>query len=95
LGVIADESAALQLEQRQGADELGLERRSELRAFAQYHLRHGDRVAGVGLAGPVAAALPMRAPGRDVEHLVPCRLERKGFEGRAPRFRTARAGRRG
>jgi hypothetical protein len=49
---------------------------SQLRAFAQHHLRDGDRVAAICLAGPVPTALAMRAPSRDVKHLVPCRLKR-------------------
>lgn len=76
LRAIADETTPLQLEQRQRAHELGLERRSELRPFAQNDLRDRDRVAGIGLAGSVAMALAMRAPGRHVEHLVSRRLER-------------------
>jgi hypothetical protein len=80
LRAVADEAAPLQLEQRQGADELGLERWSKLGALAEYDLRNGDRVAGVGLAWPMPTTLSMRAPGRDVEHLVPCGLERSDKE---------------
>src|SRR6266540_1465600 len=77
---VADEAAALQLEQRQGAHELGLERGPELRAFAQHDLRDRDRVTGIGLAGPMAAALAMGAPGGHVEHLVACRFQRRNEE---------------
>jgi hypothetical protein len=76
LGAVADEAPPLQLEQRQRAHELGLERASKLRAFAQDDLGDRDRVTGVGLTRPMTAPLPVRAPGRHVEHLVPGRLER-------------------
>src|SRR5215218_1138937 len=76
LGAIADETASLQLEQRQRPHELGLERRSKLRASGQHDLGDRDRVARIGLARPVAAPLAMRAPGGHVEHLVARRLQR-------------------
>ena len=58
LGAVADEAAALQLEQRQRADELGLERGSELRAVAKHDLRYRDRVASRAAKRAVGASLP-------------------------------------
>jgi hypothetical protein len=69
LGAVVDEAMALELEQTDGADELGLERRPELVAAAQDDLGDRVRVAGIGLAGPQSATIAMRAPGRHVENL--------------------------
>jgi hypothetical protein len=74
LRAVADEAATLQLEHLQHPHELGLEGRSELLTLAEHDLRHGDCVAGIGLARSVATTLAMRAPSMDVQHLVPCGL---------------------
>jgi hypothetical protein len=71
LGAVADEAAALQLEHGQRADELGLQRRAELTALAPNDVGDRERVAGVGLARPLAVALAVGAPGRHVQHLQP------------------------
>src|SRR3954452_17881345 len=77
---------ALELEQTDGADELGLERRPELVAAAQDDLGDRVRVAGIGLAGPQSATIAMRAPGRHVENLKAgarqCRRQRPPEPGR-------------
>jgi hypothetical protein len=76
LRAITDETAPLQLEQRQRPHELGLKRRPELGPSAQHDLGDRDRIARVGLARTVPMTLAMRAPGGHVEHLVACRFQR-------------------
>src|SRR4029077_11961713 len=76
LSAVADKPAPLELEQRERADELWLERRSELGTLGQDDLGDRDRITRVGLARSVPAPLAVGAPGGHFEPLVPCRLER-------------------
>ena len=77
---------ALQLEQAERTDELGLERRAELVAAAQHDLRDRVRVARVGLARTEAASVAVGAPRRHVEDL-------KVGSGKRRRQRPAEPGR--
>lgn len=76
LGAIADEAAALQLERAQRANEFGFQRGAELVVLAANDVSDRERVAWVGLARALAAALAVRAPSRDVQDLMPGRGER-------------------
>src|SRR6266571_3704141 len=75
LGAVVDGLAPQAFEQRQSADQLGLERGSELLALAQHDVRDRDSVAGVALAPPLFVPVAMRAPGRHVEDLAAGRGE--------------------
>ena len=70
LGAVVNEALALQLKYRQGADQFGLERRTELVTLVTDDVGDRRRVTGIGLPGPLAVALAVRAPSRNVEHLM-------------------------
>ena len=63
---------------RNRPDQLGLQRRAELCALATDDVGDRQRVARVGLAGALAVTLAVRAPSRDVEHLMPGGRQRPG-----------------
>jgi hypothetical protein len=62
--------ATQRLNDREGAHQLGLERRSEVLAVVEHDAGDGHGVAGIALAGTMPAAIALRAPSRYVEHLV-------------------------
>ena len=67
---VAHEASALELEDRQRPDQFRLQRRTEFGVLAADDVGDGQRVAGVGLAGSLATALAVRAPGRNVQDLM-------------------------
>jgi hypothetical protein len=80
---------AQRLKQRDCADQLRLKRPPELGALAQHDVGDRNGVARVALARAGGMAIAMRAPGRDVEHLMPGARQRaaeqkKRTPGRMP-----------